>query len=64
MSQQVAAIDLSEELQLVDRTVLEKFESRSALLNFASRYLLDSGGKRVRASIVLLVSRLGANFDM
>lgn len=64
MSQPVAAIDLSQELHVVERAILEKFESRSALLNFASRYLLDSGGKRVRASITLLAARLGATFDL
>lgn len=64
MSELAAAIDLSQELHIVDRAVLEKFESRSALLNLASRYLLDSGGKRIRASLTLLTARLGRQFDM
>lgn len=64
MSELAAAIDLSQELHIVDRAVLEKFESRSALLNLASRYLLDSGGKRMRASLTLLAARMGRRFDM
>lgn len=64
MSQFAAAMDLSDELKVVDRAILEKFESRSALLNLASRYLLDSGGKRVRASLTLLAARLGTHYDL
>ncbi|HEY0738392.1 MAG TPA: polyprenyl synthetase family protein [Herpetosiphonaceae bacterium] len=63
MNQLVAAIDLAQDLQAIDRAVLEKFESRSALLNVASRYLLSSGGKRVRAALTLLCARLGAHYD-
>lgn len=59
MAQAVAAIDLAADLQAVEEAVLAKFRSRSALLNLASRYLLDGGGKRVRASIALLAARLG-----
>lgn len=58
MSELAAVVDISDELRLVDRAVLEKFESRSILLNAASRYLLSSGGKRMRASLTLLASRL------
>ncbi len=58
MTELAAVIDLSSELQMVDRAVLEKFESRSILLNAASRYLLHSGGKRMRASLTLLSARL------
>lgn len=63
MNQLVAAIDLAQDLQAIDRAVLEKFESRSALLNVASRYLLSSGGKRVRAALTLLCARLGTHYD-
>ncbi len=58
MSELATAIDLSSDLQHVDRVVLAKFESRSKLLNAASRYLLSSGGKRMRASLTLLAARL------
>lgn len=58
MSQLATAIDLSSELQRVDSAVLKRFESRSILLNAASRYLLSSGGKRMRASLALLAARL------
>lgn len=64
MSQAGAAIDLTQEIRVVDDAILEKFGSRSALLNLASRYLLDSGGKRVRASIALLAARLGNDFEL
>lgn len=63
MNQLVAAIDLAHDLQAIDRAVLEKFESRSALLNVASRYLLSSGGKRVRAALTLLCARLGPHYE-
>jgi heptaprenyl diphosphate synthase len=63
MNQLVAAVDLAQDLQAIDRAVLEKFESRSALLNVASRYLLSSGGKRVRAALTLLCARLGSRYD-
>jgi geranylgeranyl pyrophosphate synthase len=63
MNQSVAAIDLAHDLQAIDRAMLEKFESRSALLNVASRYLLSSGGKRVRASLTLLCARLGPSYN-
>jgi heptaprenyl diphosphate synthase len=58
MNQVTAAIDLSREIHTVDRAILAKFESSSTLLNLASRYLMDAGGKRVRASITLLAARL------
>jgi geranylgeranyl pyrophosphate synthase len=63
MNQLVAAIDLAQDLQAIDRAMLEKFESRSALLNVASRYLLASGGKRIRASLTLLCARLGPAYE-
>ncbi len=58
MNQVTAVIDLSGEIQLVDQAILAKFESSSTLLNLASRYLMDAGGKRVRASMTLLAARL------
>ncbi len=58
MTELAAVIDISAELQMVDRAVLERFESRSVLLNAASQYLLRSGGKRMRASLTLLAARL------
>jgi len=63
MAQAAAAIELAADLEAVEQAVLSRFRSRSALLNLASRYLLDSGGKRVRASIALLAARLGGNLD-
>jgi len=63
MEQQVTVINLSQDVQAVDRAILAKFESRSVLLNIASRYLLDSGGKRIRASLALLAARLGKTYD-
>jgi heptaprenyl diphosphate synthase len=64
MAQAEAAIDLTADLAAVEQAVFERFRSHSALLNLASRYLLDSGGKRVRASIALLAARLGGTLDL
>jgi heptaprenyl diphosphate synthase len=63
MSQAVATGHLLQDLQAIDRAILEKFKSRSILLNVASRYLFSSGGKRVRASLALLTARLGGQYN-
>jgi geranylgeranyl pyrophosphate synthase len=56
-------LDLSDELEVIERAILRKFQSRSVLLNAASSYLMQSGGKRVRASLVLLSARLGPRYN-
>lgn len=64
MEQLEAALDLTSELERVERAILAKFESRSMLLDAASRYLITGGGKRMRASLVLLAARLGHKEDV
>ncbi len=56
-------LDLSPELAIVERAILHKFQSRSVLLNAASSYLVQAGGKRIRASLVLLAARLGPHYQ-
>lgn len=56
-------LDLSPELAIVERAILHKFQSRSVLLNAASSYLMQAGGKRIRASLVLLAARLGPHYQ-
>jgi geranylgeranyl pyrophosphate synthase len=56
-------LDLSQDLDAIERAILRRFQSRSALLNAASSYLTQSGGKRIRASIVLLAARLGPHYN-
>lgn len=51
--------DLLADLQQVDRAILERINSRSAVISVAGQYLLSSGGKRLRAALVLLASQLG-----
>lgn len=55
--------DLSDDLSLIEQAILQKFKSRSVLLNAASSYLMQSGGKRMRASLVLLAARLGPHYN-
>ncbi len=59
---EASMLDLSPELAVVERAILHKFQSRSVLLNAASSYLMQSGGKRIRASLVLLAARLGPRY--
>ncbi len=47
------------DLQQVDRVVLERASSRSAVISAAGQYLLASGGKRLRATLALLAAHLG-----
>lgn len=62
MNQLVGAVDLLPDLQAIDEEILRKLQSRSALINVAGRYLLSSGGKRVRAALTLLSARLGPGY--
>jgi geranylgeranyl pyrophosphate synthase len=47
------------DLQRVDQAMLELVQSRSVLINVAGRYILNSGGKRIRAALALLSAQLG-----
>ncbi len=48
---------LRAETQAVDRLILERLRSDVALINELGRYIIDSGGKRLRPLLVLLASR-------
>lgn len=51
-----ALLDL---LEQVDQAMLDCVKSHSALINVAGQHVLRSGGKRLRASLVLLAAQLG-----
>jgi octaprenyl-diphosphate synthase len=48
---------LRAETQAVDRLILERLRSDVALINELGRYIINSGGKRLRPLLVLLASR-------
>lgn len=48
---------LRAETQAVDRLILERLRSDVALINELGRYIISSGGKRLRPLLVLLVAR-------
>ena len=64
MNQLVAAVDLLPDLQAIDDEITRKLQSRSAVIKVAGRYLLSSGGKRVRAALALLSARLGDDYSL
>jgi len=45
------------DIQAVDRLILERLRSDVALINELGRYIINSGGKRLRPLLVLLASR-------
>lgn len=47
------------DLQQVDRVILERLQSNAAVITVAGQHLLSSGGKRLRAALVLLAAQLG-----
>nr|MCU0493861.1 polyprenyl synthetase family protein [Chloroflexaceae bacterium] len=47
------------DLQRVEQAILERAHSRSAVIAAAGQHLLNSGGKRLRAALVLLSACLG-----
>lgn len=51
--------DLQADLRKVDETMLQLVQSQSALITVAGRYVLKSGGKRIRAALALLAAQLG-----
>jgi geranylgeranyl pyrophosphate synthase len=60
MSQLILPPDLLDDLKHVDRVIRERISSRSIVVNIAGQYLLESGGKRLRAALALLAARLGS----
>ncbi len=56
--------EIQDDLAVVDRLMLARTVSRSPLLAAAGAYTIASGGKRLRAALVLLAARLGVyNLD-
>lgn len=53
-----AAADLTDDLQRVEALLLDSTRSRQADLAFSGRHMVYSGGKRLRAALVLLAARL------
>jgi heptaprenyl diphosphate synthase len=51
--------DVSEGLRRVEQALREAARSEEALLAEASRHLMDAGGKRFRATLVLLAAQFG-----
>lgn len=50
---------LSDDLEAIERLLIERASSRSQLLTAAGAYTIAAGGKRLRAALVLLAARLG-----
>jgi heptaprenyl diphosphate synthase/octaprenyl-diphosphate synthase len=50
---------LAADLEQVDRLIVERAQSRSAVIRVAGRHILTSGGKRIRAALALLAAQLG-----
>jgi heptaprenyl diphosphate synthase/octaprenyl-diphosphate synthase len=48
-----------EDLQQVEKLVLDRMQSHSQVIRVAGRYLFNSGGKRLRALLTLLSAQLG-----
>lgn len=50
---------LRHDLQAVEDRIMQRVESQSALITAAGQHIVSSGGKRLRAMMVLLASQLG-----
>lgn len=50
--------EVQSELEVVERIIREKVESRLELVETSSRYVYQSGGKRVRPALLLLAAKL------
>ena len=50
---------LAADLEKVDQIIVERAQSRSAVIRIAGRHILTSGGKRIRAALALLAAQLG-----
>jgi heptaprenyl diphosphate synthase len=59
MSQLPIPSALLADLDQVDQIIVERVQSRSAVIRVAGRHILTSGGKRVRAALALLAAQLG-----
>jgi heptaprenyl diphosphate synthase len=52
--------DLTGDMQAVEQLLLQRAQSRSALIAAASEHTVQAGGKRLRAALALLAARLGS----
>lgn len=59
MKQLILPPALSSDIKKVEQLVLGRVSSRTVVINIASKHLLSSGGKRVRAAMTLLAAQLG-----
>ena len=59
MSQTPIPPALVADLEQVDQIIVERAQSRSAVIRIAGRHILTSGGKRIRAALALLAAQLG-----
>lgn len=59
MSQLPIPTALLADLEKVDQIIIERIQSRSAVIRIAGRHILTSGGKRIRAALALLAAQLG-----
>ena len=57
------AADMAEGLARVEEALADAARSQEALLTSASRHLIDAGGKRFRATLVLLAAQFGDRTD-
>ncbi|MBA3945017.1 MAG: polyprenyl synthetase family protein [Herpetosiphonaceae bacterium] len=64
MQQAVITTNLLPDLQAIDEHIVWKLQTNSTLINVAGRYLLASGGKRIRASLAVLSAQLGKKYRL
>ena len=59
MSQLPLPTALLADIEHVDQIIIERVQTRSAVIRIAGQYILTSGGKRIRAALALLTAHLG-----
>lgn len=59
MSQLPVPPALLADLEQVDQIIVERVQTRSAVIRVAGRYILTSGGKRIRVALALLSAHFG-----
>jgi heptaprenyl diphosphate synthase len=59
LADEALAADVSDGLALVETSLAEAAAAQQTLLTTASRHLMEAGGKRFRATVVLLAARFG-----
>jgi geranylgeranyl pyrophosphate synthase len=59
MKQLILPSALLDDLEQVEHAVIERTNSRSAVIHIAGKHLFNSGGKRLRAAVALLAAQLG-----